>query len=51
MTSKQEKLLKLFKEGVSVDVLWTLLRYKNKDAMLTDLRTARWEHFRKTGEK
>lgn len=49
--SKKNKIINLYKEGVSLDFIWTLAGCKTRDESLEVLKEYRWNHWKKTGEK
>ena len=51
MTRKQAKLWEEYENGTSLDAIWTKCGYKTRDECLKDLRSLRWDHWKKTGEK
>ncbi len=51
MTKQQKNLWTLYRAGHHIDVLWTMARYKTRDAAMDDLKKLRFDYWRSTGEK
>ena len=48
---KRNKIIKLYKEGVSLDCIWSMAGCKTREESLEVLKEYRWDHWKKTGEK
>lgn len=49
--AKRNKVIALYKEGVSLDCIWTMAGCKTRDESLGVIKAYRWDHWKKTGEK
>jgi len=49
--TKKAKVINLYKEGVSLDCIWTMAGCKTRDESLAVIKEYRWDHWKKTGEK
>ena len=49
--AKRSKVIKLYKEGVSLDCIWSRAGCKTRDESLEVIKEYRWNHWKKTGEK
>jgi hypothetical protein len=49
--AKKNKVITLYKEGVSLDCIWTMAGCKTRDESLAVIKEYRWDTFIKTGEK
>jgi len=49
--AKKAKVIELYKEGMSLDCIWTMAGCKTRDESLEVIKEYRWDHWKKTGEK
>jgi len=49
--AKKAKVIELYKEGVSLDCIWTVAGCKTRDESLEVIKAYRWDHWKMTGEK
>jgi len=49
--AKKAKVINLYKDGVSLDCIWTMAGCKTRDESLAVIKEYRWDHWKKTGEK